>query len=980
MTTDHEWAVEEQSKIELLKKRMNPSSQLKYGRQIAELEAMLELLDKPASEVPKKLKTRVEKKIVEIVTGLRASTLGSKPNMETIPEEHAQMAKLIKASTFMSDMQDTEKGIIAAREYINGDPDDTTAEGFKTADTRGFEIDEDLTRMTGPKGQERGMVFVNPKTKQVKVVFRGTKFRADKNVDPYTGMNPIRRLRNIVPVPDAHTAEDLQLDYDIITTGRNWNPFSSTRNLNAQIRHPQIDTAEQVLRDAKAKYPEFEVKGGGYSLGGNTIITAGNNTNTDTITFNPHTAGRNILDGTTHPRNIKHQIYRTNKDIPSLFGGAHKLEYPDNYDIGIIPVHETNSREFNIRDPKTYSGLNDAHKLNNFYLRSGNAESLERQRAISDAGTEYMDSLNKGGSMRKLDGIIKFHEKYGALPEAQSDPDQYELAEAKRRQQQAQPDDSGRELIDEPKAPPRPSTEPDPSTNIFMESTTSELDEQLAGLEQYAERLPPTPKTSVKPKSELKKLRAKLDTLNAELGDETPEQYAGEYQYELESSMGTPAEAKIRQSGMKRRQQHAERQSIREDLGLVPRQEEIKPSFHETRPTARGVLRKSPDLYQPIHRRQEREPESDIDDLASQLREVGEDIDYTPQVSPEELAERMRRLTSSDEPSIPTERQGEGWFSKMARQWGMSTDDNNKHLYKKALEYGGNDEAGKNQLKLSEKETAGYDEDLGASVSDDFIKQYTQASPDEREQMKMRNDSETDLLKDSFDNVGNHPIEGTAGILGDTTKTFGQAFGEAGKEVLSAKGVGGAAAGMFTGYLIHKGFSKWVDPDKKLDKKVWHGDDMAESTLNGAILGKAMGQGFGYGGLIGLGSAAVGLGVEEGSDWALEKAGVSDKVAEGVGAGLGGASAGGLAVGLGIAASGAGAGAEAGAFAGPAGIAVGALVGAGLGVASHYLAPYVHFPWDDDTPEEKAAKRADYLKKQAVKDSTWWRSGNKNFD
>ena len=155
---------------------------------------------------------------------------------------------------------------------------------------------------------------------------------------------------------------------------------------------------------------------------------------------------------------------------------------------------------------------------------------------------------------------------------------------------------------------------------------------------------------------------------------------------------------------------------------------------------------------------------------------------------------------------------------------------------------------------------------------------------------------------------------------------------------------------------------------------------MAEATLNGAVLGKAMGQGFGYGGLIGLGSAAVGLGVEEGSDWALEKAGVSDKIAGGIGAGLGGASAGGLAVGLSAAAAGATTGAEMGAFGGAAGIAVGALVGAGLGVASHYLAPYVHFPWDDDTPEEKAAKRADYLKKQAIKDSTWWRSGNKNFD
>ena len=105
MTADKEWLDEEQSKIEILKKRLNPSSQLKYGRQIAELEAMLELLDKPAKEIPKKLKTRVEKKIVEIVTGLRASTLGSKPNMETIPEEHAQLLQRESTSTVIQMIQ-----------------------------------------------------------------------------------------------------------------------------------------------------------------------------------------------------------------------------------------------------------------------------------------------------------------------------------------------------------------------------------------------------------------------------------------------------------------------------------------------------------------------------------------------------------------------------------------------------------------------------------------------------------------------------------------------------------------------------------------------------------------------------------------------------------------------------------------------------------------------------------------------------------
>jgi len=383
---------------------------------------------------------------------------------------------------------------------------------------------------------------------------------------------------------------------------------------------------------------------------------------------------------------------------------------------------------------------------------------------------------------------------------------------------------------------------------------------------------------------------------------------------------------------MKRRQQHAERQSIREDLGLIPKQQEIKPSFHQSRATARGNLRKPPELYQPIKRVPERQPKSDTLDLKSQLEEVGEDMAPKTETKTDDI--------------IPQERQGEGWFSKYARQKGLSTDDSNKHLYKKALDFSDSDQ--KENLKLSEKESQGYDEDVAKEslgIDDDFIKDYVQASPSIREAMKSTNDTLIDQYKDGFDNVGNHEVAGVGNRLQNASKTFGESFGEAGKEALSVKGAGGLLVGMGVGALVHKGFSKWVDPDKKLDKAIYHGDDMAESMLTGGILGKAMGQGFGMGGLIGLGSTAVGLGVEEGSDWALEKMGVKKNVATGIGSGLGGAASGGTAVALGLAAAGAEEGAAAGSFAGPAGIAAGALIGAGVGVASHYLSKYVHWPW-----------------------------------
>ena len=820
MTTDKEWAKEEKSKIELLKKRLTPSAQLRYGREIDEMETMLDLFNTTGPKIPEKEKERMEKKITSLVGGLRASTLGGKPNMDEIPLKEAQRAKLVKASTFMSDIQDTDRGLSMAKDYIKGDPDDTTAEGHKTADTRDFEIDEDLTRMTGPAGEERGAVFTNPKTKQLEIVFRGTKFRADRNIEPYEGYNPIKRIRNKLPVPDAHTIEDLQLDYDITMGGRNWNPLSSSRNLDAEIRHPQYDTAKRIVESAKAKYPEFEPHISGYSLGGNVGIVTGNATNTNTTTFNPHTLGRNILSGSTHPRDVKHNIFRTNKDIPSIMSGAHKVEYPENYQVDVIPVHSSNSKEFNVRNPKTYTGLNDAHKLNNFYLRSGGSESEERQRQISDEGSKYLEELNRGASMRRLDGIIKFHDKFNKSGGASADD--YERAEQARAKGMFEP----------------------------------------------------------KP--------AKRGTAKGQLISR--------------SKSGLLTETKIRmlaaRGGMP---------PIKDDgtiTGLGGEQKFIPPEEREAYNKAR-----------------------------EQFGQVSR--------------ERVRVPKQEPKVEIPEERQGEGWFSKYARQKGLSTDDHIKHLYKKALDF--NDEIPTNQkenLKLSEKEKAGYDEDFARQVTgvdDNFIQDYVQASPSIREDMKANNDVLVDQYKQGFDNVGNHEVAGQPNRLANASKSFGESFGEAGREAISAKGIAGAGAGMVLGALIHKGWSTWVDPKKKLDKAIYHGDDMAESALGGAILGKAMGQGFGMGGLVGLGSTAVGLATEEGSDWALEKMGVKKNVAEGVGSGLGGAAAGATAVGLGL--LGAEEGATAGAFAGPAGIAVGAVVGAGIGVASHYLGKYIKWPF-----------------------------------
>ena len=103
---------------------------------------MLDLLNRKGADIPQAEKKKMEKEITNLITGMRASMLGGRTTMDHMPEADLQRAKLIHATTFMSDLQDTDRGIRMAKEYLAQDPNDETAHGYKTGDTRDFEMDE----------------------------------------------------------------------------------------------------------------------------------------------------------------------------------------------------------------------------------------------------------------------------------------------------------------------------------------------------------------------------------------------------------------------------------------------------------------------------------------------------------------------------------------------------------------------------------------------------------------------------------------------------------------------------------------------------------------------------------------------------------------------------------------------------------------------------------------------------------------------
>ncbi len=1017
MVTDRGWIDEEKSKIRVIESKLNPSLRMKYQRELSNLDAMLDLLGKTKTKIPPKKKKRIERQITNVMTGLRMSMIGIDPNMEELPEEAAQRAKLVKAAAFMSDLQDTELGLDEAERFLAADPKDTSfGEPYETADTRDFVVDRELSRMSGAKGQERILVVTNPKTKKVEIAIRGTKFRADKNVEPYEGFNPARRIRNFIPTPDAHTAEDLQHDYDIMMTGRTWNPFSSSRNVDSEVRHAQRDTAKNVVERAKAKYPEFEPHIPSHSLGSNVGIDIGNQTGVNTTNFNPHLMGRNILNGSTHPRDIMHKIYRTNKDIPSILSGAHKTEFPDNYEVNILPVHSEYSRDFSLRDPKTWTGLNDAHRLNNFVFTNGGRETIEQQRNIMDAQQDTLRKLNKVREYQTLNDMIDFHNNFDEMGSDGLSPDEYEeqqyedlidrrkkpITKATEEQVDAlfeEADNNLKQAEAEGNVPQKKIDEArerfkshvaEAKKQIRARAPEPDLGDGFGGVggdipEGFTRR--PTPRPSAKrnifyddeeeslyQQSREAKPSDELETLNATLGDETPEEWSKISKREIESARGTPQEADIIRTNKIRTIQHARRQQLKgEDIfsepDALPRTKQRATRRGNKIERAQAKMSAEPELFQPIKTTSSirRTPFGEL--IEPQGAFGGASLfDEAPELFAEPKPEPAVSSTTPDldaqldaisdyvdadftEPpsAEPSARQGEGWFSKFARHKGYSIDDRNKFLYEQSLQ-SSNTVGNKDVLSLTDNERSIFDPEIAdnnSGLSKDEINEYVNGSAQDRDVIRSTNDREAKEQTDLLDQMGNTEVGGQGNRLKTAVKSFGDSFGEQARNAVSAKGLAGMGAGFIVGGLVNKGMNTWIDPNKKLDKLVYHGDDLVSAGLTGSIMAKGLGQSMGYGGLIGIGSAALGIASEEGTDYGLQKLGVSKPVSTAVGAGVGGAVSGGSAVALGLmTAAGAEEGASVGALGGPAGIALGALVGAGIGVAAHYI----KFPWDKDPP------------------------------
>ena len=66
MTRDKEWVKEEKSKLEILKKKLSPSNQIRFGREIAEIEAMLDLYNQTGQNIPPEEKKTSTKRYYEL--------------------------------------------------------------------------------------------------------------------------------------------------------------------------------------------------------------------------------------------------------------------------------------------------------------------------------------------------------------------------------------------------------------------------------------------------------------------------------------------------------------------------------------------------------------------------------------------------------------------------------------------------------------------------------------------------------------------------------------------------------------------------------------------------------------------------------------------------------------------------------------------------------------------------------------------------
>ena len=61
-TNDRGWVQEEKSKIRAIENKLNPAMRMKYQRELSNLDAMLDLLEKKSPKIPKKRKNRLSVK------------------------------------------------------------------------------------------------------------------------------------------------------------------------------------------------------------------------------------------------------------------------------------------------------------------------------------------------------------------------------------------------------------------------------------------------------------------------------------------------------------------------------------------------------------------------------------------------------------------------------------------------------------------------------------------------------------------------------------------------------------------------------------------------------------------------------------------------------------------------------------------------------------------------------------------------------
>ena len=735
----------------------------------------------------------------------------------------------------------------------------------------------------------------------------------------------------------------------------------------SEAQHNILTDARKQVKAVKAKYPNAEIEGHGFSLGSNVMIQLGKEFGFPTESYNGYVT-KNIVNNADRYTGIRHRIHRTTDDLPSI--RSTYLDGVGDFEVKTYPVLENSMNPYK------------AHKLENFTTnnRSGKESNLQTKL------TEAAELSSRHGELQLLNKIL--HD-----------------TKSNRTQEVEEVEEEGDTLID--RRPRRPSIVEEQPTSRFGTELVGGRPIEYVDLMGDGGNLPPSSQhhlddvglnreTSVAmkqfdaqarsygkphlPRPEMSSesgfgtgtgtgtgVSTELRDLRLQFPDDFSIDEFNENAKEALKAVPANEENKLRQRIRKTRTDYQRKVSL--ENPQIEMQDLSQPTAPKPKPSV--APKPFEPLAEPIRFADVTPKPKATTSIAEELGLQGSDLvggrgfvgklNRTRTISPDDksllIKKRSRvklpdgnqtkssklesqinslesRVTSTTPEadaalddvldfasrlSPPRSRPVEGkeTFTEWATRNGVSLTDHKKSVWKLA----GND--------LTPEEEAGFNKSLPFN-SEDELNDFKNSDSDSRGAE----------LSDAFD-AQNHAINEVNDLVSTPVRGNNiSRLGNIGRETFKGIHPMNLGVGLVSG-LAAKAAVDWIDPSGNIPQPLRLGGEGvlagagASFLTGGSLLPEAAAGGAAY---------LAGTYTAEGVDYGLEKLGVSKDVSEGIGATIGGGVGGATAVGVGgLVASvlgGAATGAEEGAVAGG-GIfsaetaAIGAAVGSIVGLGSY---------------------------------------------